>query len=99
MRMEPEIIITTNQETGFDYFIDQVAAYIKGEELEITAGVAPTQKKEIWEQIFKGNYLPMLKVNQNNNNEILGVQIALSFIQNLQVTQNEKLYLWSRRPR
>lgn len=105
--MEPEIIITTNQETGFDYFIDQVAAYIKGEELEITAGVAPTQKKEIWEQIFKGNYLPMLKVNQNNNNEILGVQIALSFIQNLQAThktkphklalsqKHNKVYIWA----
>lgn len=26
--MEPEISITTNQETGFDYFIDQVAAYV-----------------------------------------------------------------------
>jgi len=105
--MEPEIIITTNQETGFDYFIDQVAAYIKGEELEITSGVAPTQKKEIWEQIFKGNYLPMLKVNQNNNNEILGVQIALSFIQNLQAThktkphklalsqKHNKVYIWA----
>jgi len=105
--MEPEIIITTNQETGFDYFIDQVAAYIKGEELEITAGVAPTQKKEIWEQIFKGNYLPMLKVNQNNNNEILGVQMALSFIQNLNETRktmpkklalsqkHNKVYIWA----
>jgi hypothetical protein len=105
--MEPGIIITPNQETGFDYFIDQVAAYIKGEELEITAGVAPTQKKEIWEQIFKGNYLPMLKVNQNNNNEILGVQIALSFIQNLQAThktkphklalsqKHNKVYIWA----
>ncbi len=44
--METEIINTKNKETGFDYFIDQVAAYIKGEELEITAGVAPTQKKK-----------------------------------------------------
>ena len=107
MRMETEIINTKNKETGFDYFIDQVAAYIKGEELEITAGVAPTQKKEIWEQIFKGNYLPMLKVNQNNNNEILGVQIALSFIQNLKAIhkskphklalsqKNNKVYIWA----
>ncbi len=107
MRMETEIINTKNKETGFDYFIDQVAAYIKGEELEITAGVAPTQKKEIWEQILKGNYLPMLKVNQNNNNEILGVQIALSFIQNLKAIhkskphklalsqKNNKVYIWA----
>ena len=107
MRMETEIINTKNKETGFDYFIDQVAAYVKGEELEITAGVAPTQKKEIWEQIFKGNYLPMLKVNQNNNNEILGVQIALSFIQNLKAIhkskphklalsqKNNKVYIWA----
>ncbi len=105
--METEIINTKNKETGFDYFIDQVAAYIKGEELEITAGVAPTQKKEIWEQILKGNYLPMLKVNQNNNNEILGVQIALSFIQNLKAIhkskphklalsqKNNKVYIWA----
>ena len=107
MRMETEIINTKNKETGFDYFIDQVAAYVKGEELEITAGVAPTQKKEIWEQILKGNYLPMLKVNQNNNNEILGVQIALSFIQNLKAIhkskphklalsqKNNKVYIWA----
>lgn len=105
--METEIINTKNKETGFDYFIDQVAAYVKGEELEITAGVAPTQKKEIWEQILKGNYLPMLKVNQNNNNEILGVQIALSFIQNLKAIhkskphklalsqKNNKVYIWA----
>ncbi|MBL7811947.1 MAG: hypothetical protein JNL57_06950 [Bacteroidetes bacterium] len=106
--MNPEIGTTiTNQESGFDQIIDQVVAYVKGEELEISSGVAPRHKQEIWEQLFKGNLLPMLKLQQNQNNEVLGAQLAIGFLrrlvleykttpQKLALSQkNNKVYVWA----
>jgi hypothetical protein len=108
--MEPILGTTINQQTTFDDIIDQIASYLKGEELEIETGVAPIGKKEIWEQIFKGNFLPMLKSNQIQNNEILGIHLALSFLQNLKKIhqnlpnklalsqKNNKVFVWAEVP-
>jgi len=100
-------ITTTNQESGFDQIIDQIVAYLKGEELEIAAGVAPNQKQEMWEQLFKGNLLPMLKIQQTQHHAVLGAQLAISFLRNLTAEQkiqvlklavsqkNNKVYIWA----
>jgi hypothetical protein len=105
--MTPEINTTTIQESGFDQIINQVVAYIKGEELEISSGVAPHHKLEIWEQLFKGNIIPMVKAQQIHNNEVLGAQLAISFLRNLTIEhkirpnklalsqKNNKVHVWA----
>jgi len=106
--MNPDLgTTTTQQESGFDQIIEQVVAFLKGEELEIAAGIAPIQKQEMWEQLFKGNLLPMLKLHQTQHNAVLGAQLAITFLRNLTsdhkatplklaVSQkNNKVYVWA----
>lgn len=99
--------ITPPAVSHYDQIIDEIASYIKGEELEIQSGIAPIQKQQIWENLFKGNFLPLIKSTQNQNNEMLGIQITISFLKKLTLEhkavplklalsqKNNKIYVWA----
>lgn len=95
------------QVSNFDKLIDGVVAYLKGEELAVTTGVAAPHIAENWSQLFKGNVMPMLKMHQEQTNEFFGAQLAFSFLKNLTqehharpgklaLSQREnKVYVWA----